>query len=64
MPMPIAKLKRTTRIPTSSNLPPTMEQSNQNENPPDETPAKITNADTLRCEVANDLDDSYQASHR
>jgi len=41
-----------------------MEQSDQNENPPDETPAKITNADTLRCEVANDLDDSHQASHR
>jgi hypothetical protein len=60
----MANLKINPRIPTSSALVRTMEQSKQNENPSVHGSAKITNADTLRCDVANDLDDSHQASHR
>jgi hypothetical protein len=60
----MAHLKTDPRIATSFDPAPTMEQSEQNENPSVNAWAKITNADTLRCEVANDLDDSHQASHR
>jgi hypothetical protein len=60
----MANLKTNPRIATSSALMWTMEQSKQNENPSVHRSAKITNADTLRCDVANDLDDSHQAGHR
>jgi hypothetical protein len=62
--MPVATLKTNPRISTSSCPARTMEQSKPNENPSGDGPAKIANADTQHCQVANDLDDSHQASHR